>query len=1488
MLYGKVVDEENNNPNHAAVGCESANLQHKDGGSLPSATTQHRNVVSQNLKHSSNKRKRRKHTDEQITILVAAFEKNTHPKRAEREVIAADTGLDDAQIMHWFDYRRRKRPCIQAASYKEGPQKQEGGGQAAEEVIDLLDGEESDVQPPAQSKPQPGKDFSSAPAVCNLEPGNDHGSSGVEMTPMELTPPAHPVPDSVTNQQLDASSGKEQAGLRSEAGQDGAATMVQTDAPRKLDRGFIRPKIPKRQSVGKKEHDSVVTCPTVAAAGGSTELPHGAGASAAVSQGCDQTKKEADDSSRHVPGSSEWAEEHLASCSRRAAQLVAAVHRTGPLAPLPPLPLKRLSKQELAGVLAGCHLSIGELLEALEGAYSGDREVLRSVILDMATRKSFAAKEAKCNERSDALSDQDPDLLWRWELRSLQSLSKSLQPEYKKLKKSLQETATLLTALKGVSLAMGDVLSGKTSAKSKAEKALARLANMPTPAILSSPQESGTIMETATSKDQEAKQLQSAFNPSHGAVAAATVNVSPVQTGIEEDEIKDGDMKQVKQSHKEQKREAERERLRLEKVAVRKEKEEQREALKREREAQKAEKEAEKERQRLEKEKEREQRKLEKTGLVGFGSVRSIQKSRNAFTSFFKKTPAESLKPTVAQPATTPQTDSPLRVRTLDNAFSPRGEDPPRLSLDDRGAAEKIDRDLERRDTVEAVQAKFESLLRKWKSHPRHKHVRGLPPSWARRMAAQAQPLVYDDDDLACTMWRRKFLWFPAFIGDDGLGYPQPHWPPYYGSWTKRSAAIKPRRPFAKDPQLDYQAMEDEEWEPEPDGDNLSDEDVDEDDVGPEDSGNGDMGYIVPDGHMSDDEGLSDVQQDIDNLCVSEDDAISERRGDELMIRLEAALKKARQVGKPLVISRLPNADDTSSYSGCLVGDPSLLAALQPKVMSLEFKVEVPPPPTDLVAAKGNAKAGRPTSTQGRPVEIVPGLIAYLQAHPEIKSVAKIVERFCEQNADRKLVKKWVAEKVKEVAEWKAGCWQIRQVAPEKKNVDQATQPTPPSGSQPNSETAEDAPSIAGGVAGGMLKYLNKTNLEPSNSATEASKCQIESTYQMSKKINSLLDKRWRVLTDALVQPSTSYTDDSASRLFAILDQAENPESIPAYVLTAMVKTLKSSGATSVLREGCARALAKVIHLLSTSPRKAAPSPNKVWGESRSAPKAASLETFFAEPHLQSILLLCIQSSDMDLAKSAGLLLGSLVRVGLSHRLATSSSCAEKADEDVPVQEELSAGCSIAANVFRIDIAEAEEWKRTLTDEQSASPTLLSYKLLVLCYLAMEASGSADSLLGAPPMYERVLQRFLASASSPQRGTAKYGMAGLVNLLHWLLSSGKPFVGVDGGRIQQSCEPSPLAQLLKVVLLRTRDAEVAGLQKGSVADTPKALALEVARLVAEVQLKQKNPVAANEGKSKVEMDIRDELLARLLEMKDTADPVLQLASQRAWEALMLS
>lgn len=77
-------------------------------------------------------------------------------------------------------------------------------------------------------------------------------------------------------------------------------------------------------------------------------------------------------------------------------------------------------------------------------------------------------------------------------------------------------------------------------------------------------------------------------------------------------------------------------------------------------------------------------------------------------------------------------------------------------------------------------------------SNPSVPHA-GLPPSWARRQNAESPRPNLDtsrDDDLVMETWRRKYLWFPVEIGEDGLGYPILHWPPYYGSWSKTRLLI--------------------------------------------------------------------------------------------------------------------------------------------------------------------------------------------------------------------------------------------------------------------------------------------------------------------------------------------------------------------------------------------------------------------------------------------------------------------------------------------------------------------------------------------------------------------------------------------------------------------------------------------------------------------------------------------------------------------------
>ncbi|GAA5811084.1 hypothetical protein MFLAVUS_004513 [Mucor flavus] len=85
--------------------------------------------------------------------------------------------------------------------------------------------------------------------------------------------------------------------------------------------------------------------------------------------------------------------------------------------------------------------------------------------------------------------------------------------------------------------------------------------------------------------------------------------------------------------------------------------------------------------------------------------------------------------------------------------------------------------------------------------------------------------------------------------------------PAYYGTFTKRSQTVAGRRPFAKDEsKLEYDIDSEAEWEPEGEGEDIVSGDEDDDDpntdmIDPEDSG-----WLVPEGYLSDNEGVEDEE----------------------------------------------------------------------------------------------------------------------------------------------------------------------------------------------------------------------------------------------------------------------------------------------------------------------------------------------------------------------------------------------------------------------------------------------------------------------------------------------------------------------------------------------------------------------------------------------------------------------------------------------------
>lgn len=89
------------------------------------------------------------------------------------------------------------------------------------------------------------------------------------------------------------------------------------------------------------------------------------------------------------------------------------------------------------------------------------------------------------------------------------------------------------------------------------------------------------------------------------------------------------------------------------------------------------------------------------------------------------------------------------------------------------------------------------------------------------------------------------------------LQFDQSYRPAYYGTFSQKSGTVRPCKPFARDSTLDYQIDSDEEWEEDDPGESLSDCDMDEEDiVDAQDEDDIPDGFVVPDGYLSETEGV--------------------------------------------------------------------------------------------------------------------------------------------------------------------------------------------------------------------------------------------------------------------------------------------------------------------------------------------------------------------------------------------------------------------------------------------------------------------------------------------------------------------------------------------------------------------------------------------------------------------------------------------------------
>ncbi|KAI3807885.1 hypothetical protein L1987_23821 [Smallanthus sonchifolius] len=105
------------------------------------------------------------------------------------------------------------------------------------------------------------------------------------------------------------------------------------------------------------------------------------------------------------------------------------------------------------------------------------------------------------------------------------------------------------------------------------------------------------------------------------------------------------------------------------------------------------------------------------------------------------------------------------------------------------------------------------------------------------------------------------------------LQFDKSHRPAFYGFWPKKSEVVRACRPLVQDPDLDYEIDSDEEWEEEEPGESLSDCEKEEDDENMEeilskadDEDESEDGFFVPDGYLSENEGVEVDRMDHSDL----------------------------------------------------------------------------------------------------------------------------------------------------------------------------------------------------------------------------------------------------------------------------------------------------------------------------------------------------------------------------------------------------------------------------------------------------------------------------------------------------------------------------------------------------------------------------------------------------------------------------------------------
>lgn len=875
-----------------------------------------------------------------------------------------------------------------------------------------------------------------------------------------------------------------------------------------------------------------------------------------------------------------------------------------------PLP----NDSKLAVALVGQTAPFSKLVEEQEtireAVSHSSVEAVRNQVLRLAVHRNYAIKQHTSKEimrqsqsqqegdphssasasmesgESSQHSDPNAETLWQWELKDIKVLPKPLRPVAAAIRKRAQKVGERLMALTHARNTISRVQPHGPLMLYKGAKAFETVAN---------------LSSISAFLDDLASEVNAAETKASAEIAAVN------------------DIERLKREKEE------------EKERLKRNKEEERERLKKE-------KEEEKERLKREKEEERERLKEEAVSAkiakkTGFKDKEELNKTANKFKSFFKASTPSTSDPNKQTPNQLLPHSSTVSAALGTTPHPPSFSTPMRIGLDG-----VMDEGLTSNYSEADIEAQWKSFVNRLRIARREKKEKppstiGLPPVWARHpgaveAAAERLQRVIDSgtDPTAVKTWRRKFIWFPA---DSAR-------PPYYGSWPAPGKEVGPRRPLGRDETLDYEVMSDIDWEEEPEGSSLSKADS-EDEVMAEDDGiNGggdDDSFMVADGYLSADEGVELEEAEEEDMAVDSEfggpgdgnygfptgqlEESSSTARKQAFGALQIQMERARRAGKPLVVLR---DEPAHPLTGCIPGDPSLLPALAMEVILPAAKFWAPTV-EDIMPTNGFAQTKKEKNleeeqdnnahtTKGKLCrkdaleELVPLLASYIENNATLKK-PNLIEGFIQlqTHAQCKVPKKWVNEKISELAERSGGRWKLREAGP-------STNPIVPSNQR-----------LLVGMPGVVDKGL-----------------------RVPETVEGTGDEFWLEVLSHIEEVDQN---KPVSSIVSMLEGVFNKQclvklahSIPAFVVSALIlvaeRTLVEKSSKPLAWKGLSWLREIVSTLVEASSCRAnevdgKSSSQRAWGDARCGPRSASLDELCQEPLLASVMHSAVSDSDLPL-----------------------------------------------------------------------------------------------------------------------------------------------------------------------------------------------------------------------------------------------------------------